>query len=160
MKRYRYWWIWILVCLYIYMIFRNSMMVAELSSKMSSGVTVWILNHISKFGLYASDFYTVHHYVRKLAHFTEFAGLGCLVSLAMHICPLMPSRFLNFVLFLIAIPAGDEVIQHFTEGRSMQFSDMAIDGSGFLFGAFLCYVLILVVLDITGNIQRGKKKTG
>lgn len=158
MKRYRHWWIWLLVAGYIFLIFRNSMMVAEVSSGMSRKVTDYFLAHISRFGLYASDYSLIHHYIRKLAHFTEFAGLGFLVSLAMHICPLFPSRFLNFMLFLIAVPAGDETIQRFTEGRSFQYSDMVIDGGGFLAGAFFCYLIILVLLDVTGFLQRGKRK--
>ena len=157
MKRWRHWWIWLLVAGYIYLIFRNSMMVAEVSSGMSLKVTDFFLRHLSRFGLYASDYSLVHHYIRKLAHFTEFAGLGFLVSLAMHICPLFPSRFLNFMLFLIAVPAMDETIQKFTDGRSFQYTDMMIDGCGFLFGAFLCYLIILVLLDITGFLQRGRK---
>jgi VanZ family protein len=147
MKPRKHWWIWLLVATYIWFIFSNSLMVADASSKLSTKVTWYLINHLQRFGLYA-DFYTFHHYVRKLAHFTEFAGLGFLVTLAMHICPLFKSRFLNFTLFLVAIPVADETIQHFVEGRSSEYFDMLIDGGGFLAGGFFCYVLILILLDI------------
>ena len=107
MKPRRHWWVWIIVGLYIWMIFRNSLMIAEASSALSAKVAYRLIAIINRYGFYI-DFYTFHHYVRKLAHFAEFAGLGFLVTMAMHICPLFRSRFLNFVLFLIAIPAIDE----------------------------------------------------
>lgn len=147
MKPRKQWWIWLLVAGYIWFIFRNSLMVADLSEAASTKVTYWLANHLQRFGLYA-DFFTFHHYVRKFAHFAEFAGLGFLVTLAMHICPLFKSRFLNFVLFLVAIPVMDETIQRFVDGRSSQYTDMLIDGGGFLAGGFACYVLILIFLDL------------
>ena len=66
----------------------------------------------------------------------------------MHICPLFKSRFLNFVLFLVAVPAIDETIQRFVDGRSSEYFDMLIDGGGFLFGGFICYVVILIFFDL------------
>ena len=74
MKPRKHWWIWILVGIYIWLIFRNSLMVASVSDALSSRVTHELMNILQHFGLYA-DFSTFHHYVRKLAHFTEFAGL-------------------------------------------------------------------------------------
>ncbi len=154
MKPRRHWWIWILVGLYIWMIFRNSLMIADVSDAASSRVTNFLIRHLQHFGLYA-DFYVFHHYVRKAAHFAEFAGLGFLVTLAMHICPLFKSRFLNFALFLIAVPFADETIQQYVDGRSSQYFDMLIDGGGFLAGGFVCYVLILIFLDLF--FRKGRK---
>ena len=150
MKPRKQWWIWLLVAAYIWFIFSNSLMVAETSSALSTKVTYFLLNHMNRFGLYA-DFYTFHHYVRKLAHFSEFAGLGFLVTLAMHICPLFRSRFLNFTLFLVAVPVMDETIQQFVEGRNSEYFDMLIDGGGFLVGGFICYVMILILKDLFGR---------
>ena len=147
MKLRKHWWIWILVGIYIWLIFRNSLMVASVSDALSSRVTHELMNILQHFGLYA-DFSTFHHYVRKLAHFTEFAGLGFLVVLAMHICPLFHHRSLNFLLFLFSVPFADEMIQLHVAGRSSQFTDMLIDCSGCLFGGFLCYVLFLILKDL------------
>ena len=147
MKPRKHWWIWLLVAGYIWFIFHNSMMVADVSSALSSKVTYWLAAQLQRYGLYA-DFYTFHHYVRKLAHFSEFAGLGFLVTLAMEVCPLFKSRLLNFALFLFLVPAADETIQRFVDGRSSQYFDMLIDGGGFLFGGFVCYVFILILMDL------------
>jgi VanZ family protein len=75
----------------------------------------------------------------------------------MHICPLFKSRFLNFVLFLIAIPAIDETIQRYVDGRSSQYFDMVIDGGGFLFGGLVCYVLVLIIKDLLFRKNRQEK---
>lgn len=150
MKPRKHWWIWLLVAGYIWFIFHNSLMVARASSALSTKVTWVLINYIQRFGLY-TDFNTFHHFVRKLAHFSEFAGLGFLVTLAMTVCPLFKSRFLNFTLFLVAIPLADETIQRYVDGRVSQYFDMLIDGSGFLFGGFVCYVLILILRDLFGR---------
>ena len=147
MKPRRHWWIWIIVLLYIYFIFSNSMQVAEASNELSRKVTWWIINQLQTIGLYC-DFSVFHHFVRKLAHFSEFAGLGFLVTISLAVCPLFNSAFLNFILFLIAIPLADETIQRFIAGRSSQMNDMIIDGSGFLLGGLLGYLFVLVIKDL------------
>ena len=146
-KRWKHIWIWLVVVGYIYLIFRNSMMIAEVSDQLSGGITHKIMWFLEQRGIYA-EYHVFHHYIRKLAHFTEFAGLGFLVGLAMHICPLLPSRFLNFALFLVAIPFSDEMLQQFFDGRSTQFTDMLIDGAGMLFGGLMIYILILIIKDL------------
>ncbi len=146
--RKRHWWAWLIVAGYIWLIFRNSMMIAEASEQMSLGVTGKVMEYLKHFGLYWADPYVLNRYIRKLAHFAEFSGLGFLVGWAIHLCPLFKYRFLNFVLFLFTIPVSDELIQHFYEGRSTQVTDMFIDGAGILFGGFVIYVLILIFNDL------------
>ena len=146
-NRWRHIWIWFIVAFYIYFIFHHSMMVAEASNELSYGVTYKLMNFLQRFGIY-TDFYVFHHYVRKLAHFAEFAGLGFLVGLAMQICPLFKSRFLNFALFLFLIPISDEFIQQFYDGRSTELGDILIDGAGILFGGFIIYIIILIIKDL------------
>ncbi|MBR2770020.1 MAG: VanZ family protein [Solobacterium sp.] len=154
MKPRKHWWVWIIVLLYIYFIFSNSMKVAEASNQASIKVTWFIVHLLERIGIYA-NFSVFHGFVRKLAHFSEFAGLGFLVTLALSICPLFNSRFLNFLLFLIAIPVADETIQRYFAGRSSQLADMIIDGSGFLSGGILGYLFVLVIKDL---FQRHKTK--
>lgn len=149
-NRFRYWWVWLPVLFYTGWIFRNSMMIAEASNVMSYSVSYKLIAFLQRLGLYA-DFPVFHHYVRKLAHFTEFAGLGFLVGIAMKLCPLFRSRILNFLLFLLIIPFTDEMLQHFYEGRATQVTDMFIDGGGMLAGGFCAYVLILIILDLFGG---------
>lgn len=68
------------------------------------------------------------HLLRKLAHFTEFAVLGALLSLTV-----LQTRRKNAALaLLLALAAAvcDESIQLFIPGRSGQVSDLWIDFSG------------------------------
>ncbi len=153
MKPKRHWWIWIIVIFYIWFIFHNSMQVAAASNQLSIKVTWWLINHLQKFGLYC-DFSVFHHYVRKLAHFSEFAGLGFLVTLAFTLCPIFDQWYLNFFLFLLAVPFADETLQTHIAGRSGQVSDMIIDGCGFLAGGFVCYLFILVIRDLFSHTDR------
>ena len=146
--RKQHYWIWILVAAYILFIFHNSAMIASASGALSYKVAVFITRHLERFGIGAINFPLFHHYVRKLAHFTEFAGLGILVYIACHMAPLFHNRFLTFFLFLLAVPFTDETIQRFYAGRSSQLSDMLIDGSGFLAGGFFALLLILIIYGI------------
>ncbi len=147
MKQRKHRWIWILVILYIYFIFSNSFMSANASNHMSYGVTYKIMNVLEYFGLTA-DFDIFHHYIRKLAHFSEFALLGFLINISIHISPLLKNKFINFCIFWLGVPFADEMIQKLSDGRSSQFTDMVIDASGFLFGAFIAYIFVLIIKDL------------
>ncbi len=142
------WWIWLIVAFYIYLIFKNSFAIANVSEKASYKVTYMFAYHLNHFGLAVDNFSLFHHYIRKLAHFSEFAGLGFLVTIAIHICPLFESRCLNLLIFLLGVPAMDEGLQYFVDGRSCEVFDMLIDGSGFLFGGLCAYILVLILKDI------------
>ena len=152
-KTRKHWWVWLIVLAYIGWIFSNSMMVAEASQEMSYTVTYRLLAIVNRYGFWV-DLNQFHHYVRKLAHFAEFSGLGFLVALAMCICPLFRWRIINFGLFLFLIPLADESIQTMVAGRSSEVFDMLIDGSGILFGGFCGYVLILILRDLFFHPKR------
>ena len=145
MKR-RYW-IWLVTIIYIGIIFRFSAMKAVASQDLSSGFSWRILQKLSVFGLYG-DVVRFDPWVRKCAHFTEYALLGILSGFSVHAAPLVRSRRLNFGLLMICIPVIDETIQKFTEGRACMVSDMVLDACGYLFGGFLFYVCLLIVRDL------------
>ena len=138
----RYWrrCVWLLCVLFwICFIFSNSAQSATQSSESSGRVLAW-LNEIAegcKLPFRFSSFF-----VRKAAHFAEYAVLGILLpagalSKARSDIP----HFLRIggagllVGFLIA--CIDEGIQYFQEGRSAQWSDVLLDSSGVVFGCFL-----------------------
>jgi VanZ family protein len=77
--------------------------------------------------------------IRKLAHFSEFFILGCLVRKS--------SFELNrkdILYFIFIIPVIDEFIQYFVPERSMTLMDMGIDSIGILFGiGFIKFVYII-----------------
>ena len=96
----------------------------------------------------------VQHVVRKVAHFTEFALLGfclriCLESWAGRRKGLTPAAWAAGTLY-----AGlDELHQLLADGRSGQWSDVAIDSAGVLCGALLMAGLLLV-LERRGRFSR------
>lgn len=139
--------IWIVIACYVAWIFSNSLTIGEYSSAASTKVANLLMRVINHFG-FTIDFSLFHHYVRKLAHFSEYALLGFLIVLAIRIAPLMKSKFLNFIIIMLGIPFTDELIQKFVPGRASAFLDSFIDIAGILAGSFVAYVLVLIILDI------------
>ena len=85
---------------------------------------------------------SIQHLVRKSAHFTEYLLLGFMIRLCLE------SWFGNrmkkiFALPLIGLAAGtayactDEMHQLLIDGRSGQWTDVLVDGSGVLTGVLL-----------------------
>ena len=154
MKTRKHWWIWIPVILYIGFIYSNSLTAASVSSVISETVAAELASFLKHFGLTVGNIELFHYYVRKMAHFTEFSGLGFLVSIAICICPLFKRRSLNFILFLMLVPFSDEMLQRLVPGRTGQFSDMMIDCSGILVGGLLGYFIFLAVKDCYNALQK------
>ena len=154
MKMRKHWWIWIPVILYIGFIYSNSLTAASVSSVISETVAAELASFLKHFGLTVGNIELFHYYVRKMAHFTEFSGLGFLVSIAICICPLFKRRSLNFILFLMLVPFSDEMLQRLVPGRTGQFSDMMIDCSGILVGGLLGYFIFLAVKDCYNALQK------
>ena len=92
----------------------------------------------------------VDYYIRKLAHFVEYALLGFLV--AGFIIVGNVKRRENLLLFLVAwfigtlYAASDEYHQLFVPGRSGQFSDVLLDSCGVLTGVFFYNMYIKIFI--------------
>ena len=89
----------------------------------------------------------VQHAVRKCAHFTEYTMLGLMLRLCLE--SWFGSRMKKLSpLALIGFGAGtayacsDEMHQLAIEGRSGQWTDVLVDGSGVLAGVMLATLLI------------------
>ena len=85
--------------------------------------------------------------VRKTAHFMEFAVLGVLLRLCLeswfgHRVKKSSSLSLAGLCMGILYACSDEFHQLMIEGRSGQWTDVAVDGSGALLGILLGTVLI------------------
>ena len=80
--------------------------------------------------------------LRKIAHFTEFAALGALLSWLVRML-----RQKNGELFVFPVAGGvtvaclDELIQCFVPGRGPGLLDVGIDSAGVLLGMFLVFLL-------------------
>lgn len=146
-KKRKPWWIWIVIAFYIGFIFHYSLQNAVTSEDLSMGISTKILQVINHYGFYI-DINLFNHYIRKLAHFSEFALLGFLILFGARFCPLVKSRLLTFLIFLFAVPYTDETIQKFSDGRASMVSDMVLDGCGYLFGGLVAYILVLIIADI------------
>ena len=95
-----------------------------------------------------------HHFVRKAAHFTEFAILAALVctdlcclqatSLSSPIRRSLPILSLSFPTCITAATA-DEIIQNFSEGRGPSAIDVIIDSSGALFATILFVIIFYII---------------
>lgn len=102
----------------------------------------WIPSQLSLY-IERSEFF-----IRKLAHFSEYAALG--LSLILPLCAFYSGSFKKKTLFLtswiicIAYAASDELHQFFSPGRSPQIRDVVIDSFGALAGILLGLLLIRI----------------
>ncbi|MFT4144526.1 MAG: VanZ family protein [Mobilitalea sp.] len=88
----------------------------------------------------------INHMIRKGAHFSEYALLAN--TLALHLLVIGFSKrklYLYSVVLASFYAATDELHQKFVEGRSGQLSDVLIDASGAVVGAFFFLMLISVI---------------
>lgn len=130
---------WLFTFLLIAFIFYNSSLDAVQSSGMSSPLAEGIkqLLHLPY------DVESIEFFIRKLAHFSEYAALGGLVALAQHFQPIKKIPAALIYTFFLIIPVIDENIQRFSLGRSCEIRDMLIDASGYIFGL----VLVILILE-------------
>ena len=134
---------WVLVAAVMIFIFLMSSANGEKSSDMSNSLLIKI---IELTGLDISS-----HFIRKAAHFSEFAALSFLLSNAVF------ATFNTKKAPVIAFPLAcvyavtDELHQLFSDGRACSVKDMLIDSSGALLGAIIFSLIILIYIK---NIER------
>ena len=140
--------LWALVVLWMAVIFSFSAQVADDSDQTSGRVIRWLLSTFDRSFSSLSPEAQLERIgdwsfvVRKLAHFTLFAGMGFLAFAAFAV-DLPLRRAFPAALGLGAVRAVlDEVHQSFVPGRSCELRDMGIDCAGVLVGAaFLLLIL-------------------
>ena len=89
----------------------------------------------------------MQHIVRKCAHFTEYMVLGLMLRLCLESWfgrKVRKSRSLTIAGFCggTIYACTDEFHQLLIEGRSGQWSDVLVDGSGVLLGVLIAALLI------------------
>ena len=132
----------ILICLNLALIWGNSMMTAVDSEAVSGGV-LELLGRFIPVLLTESG----HTFLRKAAHFSEFALLGLLFCGRYRLARRStPPHLMGFGL---AVACIDETIQIFTPGRASSLIDVWIDASGFALG----FVMIVVFHTIHNKIK-------
>lgn len=120
--------IFILFCIWICFIWANSLLPATQSSELSGGLT-YQLYHFLHLPI---DFELFHTFIRKCAHFCEYAVLGGLALLSFG----YRKRGLGISILVACL---DETLQLFIEGRSGQISDVLIDSTGIICGFFIAF---------------------
>ncbi len=133
----------VLLILNVAFIWGNSLLPAEYSSTLSGFVGDILALFLPASG--PSEGGEGQHILRKLAHFTEFACLGLLLSCLVYM--LYKTRWECVALPLltgILVASVDETIQCFVPERGPRISDVGIDTLGVLLGIVLINLFISI----------------
>lgn len=118
----------------LFLIFGASFQSGEESSSLSAWASDIINNALAGTGLSISE-----HFVRKAAHFCEYAALGVLLFLNRRAWRDAVTIVFPWLLFIgLLIPALDEFLQYFRPGRGSMVGDVLLDFSGVVAGLALC----------------------
>jgi VanZ family protein len=131
---------WLPLVLWMALIFSASTSLGASSntSRFVRPFLLWLNPHMTE-----QTIVEVHLFIRKTAHFVEYAGLGCLACRAVHNDPAFRSfsvvRQFWFAILISAFYAStDEVHQSFVPGRQPAVHDVLLD----TFGASVGLVMI------------------
>lgn len=133
MKKYLY---PILTLCWVALIFSFSLQPADASSQVSSGLLRTLLETflpglLEK--LSTAQLEMLEFFVRKCAHFTEFAILGVFSALTVAQMRLRRGR-LCAIVFCVLVACADEMIQLCSDGRAARLADVLLDSAGALVG--------------------------
>ena len=116
-------------------IWGNSALPAEESGGLSGGLLEFLARFLPFLRGEGGE-----HFLRKAAHFSEFAALGlCLAWLF----GMLRGRLLPAVLCGMAAACVDECIQIFSPGRASSLWDVALDSTGVVTGVLVLFLLLL-----------------
>ena len=137
---------WLLIAAWTALMFSLSGQTAEASSKLSGGLTDYLLTLLPE-GFITFDL--LEHILRKTAHFCMFAMEGFLLYMSVYLT--FRKRKTAVALSVSAsvlIATLNELHQLLFEGRSCEFLDVVINSSGACTGiaaavlAYHCYLLM------------------
>ena len=146
----------ILTVLVMSFIFFESSLPADLSARQSG----FLAKLLGQFGTPEVTFW-----IRKAAHFTEFAVLGLLLSFLFEritfkqiqrdSARVLLKRILAFLTGAF-YGATDEIHQLFVPGRSCELRDVGIDAAGVLFGVLIGSFFLFLTARRAINDEKGK----
>ena len=91
----------------------------------------------------------IDHFVRKSAHFLEFAALGALFCADFLLFELKWYKCFMFAFLSgAAAAASDEIHQIFVPGRSCEITDILLDSSGVLSGCLFSILIFFIITSI------------
>ena len=136
----------LLTAVLIVFIFERSLQNGAISAQESQRMLLAMQRVLAKF----TDRELSLHFVRKLAHFSEFTLEGFLLMLCLRV---YTRRFVRHVswpmLGGMATALLDETIQLYVPGRTSSVRDVWIDFSGVIAGLFVALLLLLIVRGLT-----------
>lgn len=149
----------VLVCLVACFIFSNSLLDGEESNR-QSGVVMELLRKILDPNHSIAE-ETFHYFVRKGAHFSEFALLGVSLWLLMQSIKDRCGRFYGGMMLFAALSVAvtDEFIQSFT-GRTSSVTDVLIDFSGALTAFLLLWIFGIILRKRNREKENAAKECG
>lgn len=123
----------IVLLLWMLFIFIMSAQTGERSGDMSAGLLSWFYSYLEKFS-WGIDYETIHHLLRKGAHFTAYMILGILGY-----WDSKTKRIIPIIGFCALYAVSDEIHQAFVPNRGPSVWDVMIDTTGAAFGLILIY---------------------
>lgn len=140
---------WALAAVCMAAIFYFSSRTAD-ESEQQSGFFAQLITRLFGIGGF-SDFI-----IRKLAHFTEFAGLGLLFAIALKV-QTGKAKTPAAIICSSIYAATDEIHQIFVPGRACRVLDWGIDTCGAALGALA--VLLILTLAAKNKASKSKKQS-
>ncbi len=134
----RFWLCVILLAVNLLFIWGNSLLPGSASGALSH----WIKAIIERIFSMTPSGEQGHGLLRKLAHFTEFASLGVLLSVLIRMYRSRSWEHFGLPLALGALAACiDETIQYFVPGRGPGLRDVGIDVLGVILGIIFLWMV-------------------
>lgn len=99
------------------------------------------------------------HIIRKSAHFSLYALLGFLTSLAVGRRKLLSPGTTGVIVFCFLYAVSDEIHQYFVPGRSCEFRDMIIDTSGAFTGMLFSMAIMWIFFKIYDKKSSGDPRS-
>ena len=113
---------------------------SEATSNLATAILFKIFHLVFPSGMDSDVFFARYgQFIRKLAHFTEFAVLGILVK-SVYEDDHNKNTIIYPLVFSGLYAISDEIHQLFVPGRYCAFKDMCIDTAGALTGIFLYHL--------------------
>ena len=134
----------ILILLNLALIWGNSMLTGLSSEAVSGGLLAFLGRFLPVLLTEAG-----HTFLRKAAHFSEFALLGLLYCGRHRL--VKGEAPVHLMGFGLAVACIDETIQIFTPGRASSLIDVWIDASGFALGLLLIVIFHTISNKIKGD---------
>ncbi len=139
----------ILIALTLAFIWVNSLMPRAESQAMSQGLLEHMVEFLRAIGIHLSP--KSDHFLRKLAHFTEFGILGAELSLLLHLRGRQSRQgFVNCAFAGLSAAVIDESLQLLSK-RGSQVQDVLLDFCGYMVGLLLCSLIYRSVSQKQGG---------